>query len=124
MAFFGGLIFFFGLLWGISFFAFQHYLAPHETKASVAADIMFVLVGISHFTKRDYVEGMLEGLTKHKRLLNYTSGVFEILLGTGMLFEQTRTVSAIGLLLLLIAVFPANIYVAKRKPDFYNISRL
>ncbi len=47
-------------------------------------------------------------------LLNSLSGGFEILFGLGLLFEQTRSISAYGLILLLIAVFPANIYMYQR----------
>ena len=44
----------------------------------------------------------------------YVSGFFEILFGVGLLFEMTRSWSAIGLIVLLVAVFPANIYMAQR----------
>lgn len=42
------------------------------------------------------------------------SGGFEILFGAGLLFEVTRSWSALGLIILLVAVFPANIYMAQR----------
>ena len=45
--------------------------------------------------------------------LVYLSGVFEILLGFMLLFKQYRIIAAKGLILLLIAVFPANIYLAQ-----------
>jgi uncharacterized membrane protein len=38
------------------------------------------------------------------------SGVLEIVFGLGLLFSATRTQSAWGIILLLIAVFPANVY--------------
>ena len=47
----------------------------------------------------------------HLELL-YISGIFEILLGSLLLFNRTRKYAAYGLILLLIAVFPANIYLA------------
>jgi len=40
------------------------------------------------------------------------SGVFEILGGLGLLVSETRREAAWGLIALLIAVFPANIYMA------------
>jgi uncharacterized membrane protein len=43
----------------------------------------------------------------------YLSGFFEILLGAMLLFNKYRVVAAKGLILLLIAVFPANIYLAQ-----------
>ena len=40
----------------------------------------------------------------------YISGVIEILLGLLLLLPETRKLAAWGLILLLLAVFPANIY--------------
>ena len=38
------------------------------------------------------------------------SGFFEIFLGVLLLFNKTRSIASWGIILLLIAVFPANIY--------------
>ncbi|MFN3589978.1 MAG: DoxX family protein [Spirosomataceae bacterium] len=48
-------------------------------------------------------------------LLVYLSGIFEILGGIGLLFPMTKNFAIWGLIFLLIAVFPANIYMAKEK---------
>jgi len=42
----------------------------------------------------------------------YISGGFEILFGLLLAIKYTRTYAAWGLILLLIAVYPANIYLA------------
>jgi len=42
----------------------------------------------------------------------YLSGFFEILFGLMLLYNKTRFIAAWGLILLLIAVYPANIYLA------------
>ena len=42
----------------------------------------------------------------------YLSGLFEILGGVGVLIARTRSIAGWGLLALLIAVYPANIYLA------------
>jgi uncharacterized membrane protein len=42
----------------------------------------------------------------------YVSGVVEILCGVGLLYAPTRRVAAWGMVALLIAVFPANLYMA------------
>jgi uncharacterized membrane protein len=44
--------------------------------------------------------------------LVWISGVFEILLGLGLLLEATRRLAGYGLVALYLAVFPANIYMA------------
>ncbi len=40
------------------------------------------------------------------------SGFFEILGGVGLLFSRFRKIAALGLLVLLISVYPVNIYMA------------
>lgn len=44
--------------------------------------------------------------------LVYASGIFEILGGVGMLLPWTRRLAGLGVIALLIAIFPANIYIA------------
>ena len=44
--------------------------------------------------------------------LVYLSGFTEIILGILLLFSKYRKISAYGIILLLIAVYPANIYLA------------
>ena len=73
----------------------------------------YISTGIKHFTNVDrFVKIMPPFLPYHKELV-YLSGAFEIILGIMLLFEQTRFLSGWGLILLLIAVFPANIYLAQ-----------
>ena len=60
-------------------------------------------------------------LPYHKELI-YLSGAFEIILGIMLLFETTRLFAAWGLILLLIAVFPANIYLAQTNGAALDIS--
>ena len=56
----------------------------------------------------------------------YISGFFEILGGIGLLFARLRKIAALGLLALLISVYPANIYMALNPELFpeYSISLL
>lgn len=49
--------------------------------------------------------------------LIYFSGFLEILFGILLLFPETKTVAIYGLVLLLLAVFPANIYMAQRMQE-------
>jgi len=44
--------------------------------------------------------------------LVYLSGFFEIILGLLLVFPSKRKIASYGLILLLIAVYPANIYLA------------
>ena len=44
--------------------------------------------------------------------LVYISGIAEVVLGVGLLPERTRRLAAWGIIALLVAIFPANIYMA------------
>ena len=73
----------------------------------------YVYVGIKHFTDPAwFMRIMPPYLPFHKELV-YISGVFEIILGLMLLVDKTRYIAGWGLILLLIAVFPANIYLAQ-----------
>ena len=52
----------------------------------------------------------------------YLSGLFEILGGVGVLIARTRSIAGWGLLALLIAVYPANIYMSLTPEAFPDIS--
>ena len=84
--------------------------------------LFYILGGIKHFTNVDwYMKIMPPYLSYHKELV-YLSGAFEIILGIMLVFEKTRFLAGWGLILLLIAVFPANIYLAQTNGAAMNIS--
>ncbi|MFD2033740.1 hypothetical protein ACFSKL_03005 [Belliella marina] len=60
--------------------------------------------------------------------MNKLAGAFEILFGIGLLSELTRHYAAFGIIILLIAVFPANLYMyqkgAKGIPKWVLLLRL
>jgi uncharacterized membrane protein len=70
---------------------------------------LFIVAGVLHFVApRPYVAIMPAYLPSPLALV-YLSGVGEILGGLGLLVLQTRTLAALGLIMLLIAVLPANV---------------
>jgi uncharacterized membrane protein len=71
-----------------------------------------VSIGAMHFIKPDGFVKIVPSFLPNPLLLVYISGVFEILFGVGLLFPKTRRLASIGLILLYIAVFPANINMA------------
>jgi len=72
----------------------------------------FVVAGILHFLFPEPYMRMVPPLLPWPMAIVWVSGVAEILGGIGLLFSQSRRPAAWGLVLLLIAVFPANIYMA------------
>jgi len=73
----------------------------------------YINVGVKHFTDPNWFLHIIPPyLTSIGLELVYISGVFEIFLGTLLLFSKYRKIAGYGIILLLIAVYPANIYLA------------
>jgi uncharacterized membrane protein len=72
----------------------------------------FVYAGVSHFTKKHFFMKAMPPYIPNHELMVILSGIAEILFGIGLLFPQTKPLAAWGIILLLVAVFPANIYMA------------
>ena len=78
----------------------------------IALAILFVIAGAMHFIiPQAYLRIMPPFLPAHSTLINI-SGAAEILGGFGIMVPATRRLAAWGLVALLIAVWPANIYTA------------
>lgn len=70
---------------------------------------LFILAGILHFVKPAFfMKIMPEYLPWHKPLV-LISGFFEVLGGIGIMIPALQLYASWGLVLLLLAVFPANI---------------
>jgi uncharacterized membrane protein len=81
------------------------------------AALLYIAAGTLHFIKPEaYIRIMPPYLPWHQPLV-LISGAFEILGGAGLLFPRVRRAAAWGLIALLIAVFPANIYMATNPID-------
>lgn len=73
----------------------------------------YISVGIRHFTDPNWFLYIIPPYLEFIGIeLVYLSGFFEVMLGTLLVFKKTRKIGAYGLILLLIAVYPANIYLA------------
>ncbi len=72
----------------------------------------FVVAGFLHFLFPQPYIRMVPPLLPWPMDIVCVSGVAEILGGLGLLYSRSRRFAAWGLVLLLITVFPANIYMA------------
>ena len=84
--------------------------------------LAFVAMGTAHFTNSEMFAAIVPPYLPAALLLVYVSGVFEILGGLGILPAATRRFSGLGLLALLVAVFPANIHMALHPQQFTELS--
>ncbi len=73
---------------------------------------LYVLAGVAHFVAPEAFERVVPPVFPRPRELVYASGLAEIAFGLGVLHPETREASAWGLVALLVAVFPANVYMA------------
>ena len=103
------------ILWGLLFVAGKLGLNPIKTakdNAAMATGLTFIFTGATHFLMPEMFLEMMPLFIPAHLVMVYVSGFFEILGGVGLMIPLTRRPAAFGLIALLIAVFPANIYVA------------
>ena len=75
--------------------------------------LFYIYVGIKHFIDPNWFLYIIPPyFVKIGIELVYISGFFEILFGVFLLIPKYRKLAAYGIILLLIAVYPANIYLA------------
>jgi uncharacterized membrane protein len=71
--------------------------------------VFYLAAGINHFWHKEaYLNIMPHWIGWHKELV-FISGACEAVFGLLLLFPQTRNIAAWCIILLLIAIFPANI---------------
>lgn len=92
--------------------------------------LLYVVAGSFHFLKPSQYLKIMPPFLPSPLLLVYLSGAAEILLGGMLLISGLRTFAAWGIFALLIAVFPANVYMyqlggaAFNLPDWMLLVRL
>ncbi|MDQ6825920.1 MAG: hypothetical protein M3Z14_01805 [Candidatus Eremiobacteraeota bacterium] len=77
-----------------------------------ALTTLFIVAGALHFILTPYYMHMMPSFLSWHRSLVLVSGACEIAGGAGLLIPATRRLAALGLIALLIAVFPANVTMA------------
>ena len=74
--------------------------------------IGYVFAGVLHFVTPDsYLPMMPEWVPAHLPMV-YLSGAAEVVLGAAVLEPKLRRAAAYGIIVLLIAIFPANVHIA------------
>ena len=84
--------------------------------------VFFVSFGIDHFANPEFYLSIMPPNLPLKLEAVYISGLFEILGGVGVLIASTRKIASLGLVTLLVAVYPANIYMALNPERFPEVS--
>ena len=81
-----------------------------KTALRILLAVFFVAAGANHFLRPQLYLGIMPPGIPKPELLNLVSGVAEILGGIGLLLRFVRSWAAWGLIALLVAVYPANLY--------------
>jgi len=85
---------------------------------AIGLAVMFVMTGVAHFVnplRHDMIAIVPPRLPAPGLLVTIT-GVLELAGAAGLLYPPTRVAAAVGLFVLMLVMFPANIY-ASRMPN-------
>ena len=83
------------------------------------AAFFFIIAGTFHFLRPGLYVQIIPPYFPAPQLLVAVSGVAEIAGGVGLLIPPLRRAAGWGLIALLVAVFPANIYMAQHPGQFH-----
>lgn len=93
-----------------------------RSRGALAA--FFVASGVNHFVSPRFYRAIVPpSLQRRAKLVVDVSGVAEVLGGVGVLLPRTRRASGVALIVLLAAVFPANLYMAREPRRFDKVPR-
>ncbi len=84
--------------------------------------VLFVVAGALHFIRPEMYEAIVPPLLGHPREFVAMSGIAEIAGGVGLMLPPTQRAAGIGLIALLLAVWPANIWMAIDAERFANVT--
>ncbi len=83
--------------------------------------VMYVAAGTFHFVATRSYERIMPAYLPAPHTLVLMSGAFEVLGGLGVLIPGRRRAAAWGLVCLLVAVFPANLWMAQHPELFPGV---
>lgn len=88
--------------------------AMRKHLLSSAAAVFYIAAGLLHFLTTDVYVRIVPPHVPWPFLMVYLSGAAEVAGGAGLLLPSVRRMASFGLIALLVAVFPANIYMAAK----------
>lgn len=84
---------------------------------------LYIFAGINHFRKPGMYIKIIPPVFTNPKLLNILSGAAEIILGILLLFPFAKHFAAWGIIALLVAVFPANLYMFQNKKASFGLPK-
>lgn len=85
--------------------------------------ILYILAGLNHFRNPGMYIKIIPPAFKNPKVINILSGAAEILLGILLTLSFSTHFAAWGIIALLIAVFPANLYMYQNKKASFGLPK-
>ncbi|MEN2402744.1 DoxX family membrane protein [Flavobacterium sp. MC2016-06] len=82
---------------------------------------LYIIAGINHFKNPGMYIRIIPPYLPNPKLLNILSGAAEIILGILLTFPFSTHIAAWGIIALLIAVFPANLFMFQKKKRGFSL---
>ncbi len=86
----------------------------------IIMSIFYIVAGINHFINPAFYKKIMPSYIPWHIQFIYTSGILEIVFGILIIPSVTRKAAAWGIIILLVAIFPANVYMATNNWDEDN----
>ena len=84
---------------------------------------LYIIAGINHFRKPGMYIRIIPPFFKNPKLINTLSGIAEMLLGILLMFPFSKRFAAWGIIALLIAIFPANLFMFQDKKASFSLPK-
>lgn len=84
---------------------------------------LYIIAGINHFRSPGMYLRIIPPIFKNPKLINTLSGAAEIVLGILLLFPFSKRFAAWGIIALLIAIFPANLFMFQDKKASFGLPK-
>lgn len=85
--------------------------------------LLYIVAGFNHFRNPRLYLKIIPPFFRNPKLLNALSGFAEIALGILLCFVPTMPYAAWGIIALLVAVFPANVYMVTNEKAGFGLPR-
>lgn len=78
---------------------------------------LYIIAGINHFRNPRFYIKIIPAYFPNPKLLNILSGATEIILGVLLCIPACSAYAAVGIIALLIAIFPANLFMYRNRDN-------
>lgn len=96
----------------IARFMFQNRGYDLRSAGALGLSILFVFTGIGHFVQTEAMSQMLPSSVPARVFIIYLTGVLELALAAGFAIQKFRRWTGWAAAIMLVSVFPANVYAA------------